>query len=223
MSDFMNTGLIILLLLAGTALGFEIPYIAKKIAFYKYRKKNLVFTSDPRFSAPLIKIGLSVLNGTVWSLSVLFAENYWSAILISFLFTTAVLVAVIDIQIRIIPNELVMVMIALGIVFQTVQFSFMAILTSLLCMAAMVILFTAVAGFIGMDKVGAGDVKLAGAMGLALGYPSIVTALIVMSAVFLVYSVGGLMLRKLTLKSMLPFAPFMMSGMVFALAYMIKG
>ena len=137
------------------------------------------------------------------------------------LFTIAVIIAIIDIRIRIIPNELLLIMLAMGIAYQAVSFGLMAILTSLVCMVVMIIVFTAVAGFVGMDKVGAGDVKLAGAMGLVLGYPNVITAVLIMSAVFLIFTLIGMTLRKLTLKSMLPFAPFMMTGMIFTLAFMM--
>ena len=138
----------------------------------------------------------------------------------AFLFTAALLIAIIDIRIRIVPNELLLVMIVTGTAFQAMKFGYTAILLSLVCMAVMVVFFTLVAGMVGFEKVGAGDVKLAGAMGLALGYPNVLTALVIMSAVFVVFSLIGLVLRKLTLKTMLPFAPFMMIGMIFTLAYM---
>ena len=216
----MNIYLAVIFLLAGMALGLEVPDIAQRIVLYKCRKKNSVTAKDSRYTTALLKLGLFILNGSAWCLSGLLAEHFGAAILISFLFTTAILIAIIDLRIRIVPNELLLVMVAAGIAFQAVQFGHMAILTSILCMIAMIIFFTVVAGIVGFDKVGAGDVKLAGAMGLALGYPNIITALIIMSAVFFIYTFTGLMLKKLTLKSMLPFAPFMMTGMVFAMAYM---
>lgn len=217
----MNMYLSVMLLFVGAALGFQIPDIAQNIALYKCRKKNLVLAQDSRYTDSLLKLILCMLNGSAWILSGLLAEHFWTAILISFLFTTAILIAIIDLRIRIVPNELLLVMALVGVSFQAVQFGFTAILTSILCMLAMIIFFSAVASFTGFDKVGAGDVKLAGVMGLALGYPNIITALVIMSAVFLLYSFVGLLIKKLTLKSILPFAPFMMTGMVIALTYTI--
>lgn len=217
----MDIIFILLLGLAGSVLGFEIPIIANGIASYKCRKKNSELIPNSRYTAPILKLGLCILNGCTWTISGILSENLTATILISVLFSTAVLIAIIDLRIRIVPNELLLVMIFEGIAFQAVQFGFMAILMSTICMIAMIVLFTAVAGFMGFDKVGAGDVKLAGAMGLALGYPYTITALLIMSAVFLIFSMVGLAIRKLSLKSMLPFAPFMMTGMVFTLAYIV--
>ena len=214
----MDVFLIVLLGLAGAALGFGIPDISQSLSLYKCRKKNLTLSPEPRFTSAYLKLGLCLLNGAAWGLSGLLTGHLTVAALISLLFSTAVLIAIIDIRIRIVPNELLLVMLILGIVFQATQFGLTAILVAALCMIGMMVFFTFVAGMVGFDKVGAGDVKLAGAMGLALGYPNIISALIIMCAGFLLFSVIGLLIRKLTLKSMLPFAPFMMTGMAVALA-----
>lgn len=60
-------------------------------------------------------------------------------------------------------------------------------------------------------KGGMGDVKLAFFMGLILGYPGILVALIIahVSTIFLWV---GILLKKLTRKSLIPFAPFLSFG-----------
>ncbi|MFB0920169.1 MAG: A24 family peptidase [Oscillospiraceae bacterium] len=210
-----------ILLLSGAALGYELTDISQRLAQYKYRKKGLPLNDDPRFTALPAKLGLCVLNAAAWFLSGLLTDNFLIAALVSVLLSTALLTALVDIRIRIIPNELLLIMIVLGLAFQAVQFGLAAIMPALLCMAAMMLLFSAVAGFVGFDKVGAGDVKLAGAMGFALGYPVIISGLVIMSAVFVIFTLAGLLTKRLTLKTMVPFAPFMMTGMVFALIYAI--
>ncbi len=217
----MNMILAGIFCVAGAALGFCLLPIAKKIALYKCSKKNMAVPSDLNCAAPLLKLALCILNGAVWLVSFFLIENIVAAALSSILFSLAVLIAIIDLRIRIVPNELLLIMILVGIPFQMINFGVSAALISVLCMAAMIIFFISVAFLVGFDKVGAGDVKLAGAMGLALGYPNIITALVIMSAVFLVYSAGGLIIKKLTMKSMLPFAPFMMCGMIFTLTYIM--
>jgi prepilin signal peptidase PulO-like enzyme (type II secretory pathway) len=114
-------------------------------------------------------------------------------------------------------------MAAAGIAFQISHSGISALVPSFVCMAVMMVLFAVAAVIVGFDKVGAGDVKLAGVMGLALGYPGIVTALMYMSASLLIFSAFGLILRRITVKSMLPFAPFMMLGMSVSLAYILIG
>lgn len=217
----MNSGLMTAFLIIGAGVGLALPEISKSITAFKCKEKNTELIYDSRYTSLLLKVGLCIFNGVAWGLAGLFSESILSAVLVSMLFTIAVIIAIIDIRIRIIPNELLLIMLAMGIAYQAVSFGLMAILTSLVCMVVMIIVFTAVAGFVGMDKVGAGDVKLAGAMGLVLGYPNVITAVLIMSAVFLIFTLIGMTLRKLTLKSMLPFAPFMMTGMIFTLAFMM--
>lgn len=217
----MDVYLLVVLCIAGIFLGYKIPDIAQSITLYKCRKKNMELSPNPLYTSIYLKLGLCVLNGAVWVLSGILTEHLPQAILADLLFTMAVLVTIIDIRIRIVPNELLIVMIIFGIAFQAVQFGLTAILISAVCMIAMMVFFTVVAGIVGFDKVGAGDVKLAGAMGLVLGYPNIISALLIMCAGFAIFSVGGIAIRKLTMKSMLPFAPFMMAGMVIALASII--
>lgn len=217
----MDIVLIVLLGIAGAAFGFVLPNIAQRIAIYKYHKKEMELPDNPHYTATYTKLILCAMNGAVWALSGILSEHFTVAVLISFLFSIAVLITIIDLRIRIVPNELLLVMVVAGLTFQGVQFGLIAVLISVLCMLAMMFFFSVVAGMVGFDKVGAGDVKLAGAMGLALGYPNIVTAMIIMCAVFLLFSAVGLILRKITLKTMLPFAPFMMIGMVFSLANIV--
>lgn len=217
----MDIVLIVMLGIAGTAVGFKLSDFAQTLALYKCRKKEMELPDNQHYYSAYIKLILCVLNGAVWTLSGIFSEHFMVAVLISFLFSTSVLITIIDLRIRIVPNELLLVMVVAGLTFQAVQFGLTAVLISVLCMLGMMVFFSVVAGMVGFDKVGAGDVKLAGAMGLALGYPNIITALIIMCAVFLIFSAVGLILRKLTLKTMLPFAPFMMIGMVFSLAYIV--
>ena len=60
-------------------------------------------------------------------------------------------------------------------------------------------------------KGGMGDVKLAFFMGLILGFPGVLVALIIahVSTIFLWI---GILLKKLTRKSLIPFAPFLSFG-----------
>ena len=69
---------------------------------------------------------------------------------------------------------------------------------------------------------GMGDVKLAGVIGLLAGWVSWATALVsLMLAFFLsaAVSIVLLVLRRATLKSALPFGPFMLGGALLAICY----
>lgn len=205
----------------GATLGLMIPVIAEKIISFKNSQKNYNFSSKPQYKALFFVLSIGIFNTLVWFLAAFKMENFFVAIFLSILFTTSVLIAIIDLQIRIIPNELVMVMLIIGLLFQVQLSGVKSLLSALLSMIVMIFLFAISAGIVGFGKVGAGDIKLSAAMGLALGFPHIITALIVMSIALFVYCIVGISTKRLTMNSMFPLAPFMMSGMIVKLVYMI--
>jgi prepilin signal peptidase PulO-like enzyme (type II secretory pathway) len=204
--------------------GTLIPPAAQKIAEYKCSKNGSILAPDNRYTAPLLILVICAVNTAFWIIvSMTMNRSLIPAILISVLFSASLMIAVIDLRIHIIPNELIMAAAAAGIALQFSYFGISALITAFMSMTAMAILFTAAACIAGFGKVGAGDIKLAGVMGLALGYPGIITALMYMSASLLIFSAFGLILKRITVKSMIPFAPFMMLGMSVSLVYIMIG
>ena len=206
----------ILIGITGLIIGYKVPYISTKIVEYKKGKENIKKNEGILFSR-WFQMLISIFSGIIWMLSGLRQENLLFSLLIGILITIGIIIVFIDIHIRIIPNELVLTIAILGILFQIIYGGWKSLISAFICMIIMMIIFTAVAGFVGFGKVGAGDVKLAGAMGLALGYPLIITAVGNMAIVLLVFISLGMLLKKIYLSTMLPFAPFMISGFIFAL------
>jgi leader peptidase (prepilin peptidase)/N-methyltransferase len=203
--------------IAGAVAGYMIPAAASKISTYKCRQKGLSPEEKPSYIALPLTVAVTVSNAGLWFLSALGTYHILQGISMSLLFSLAILVSLIDLRIRLIPNELVLAMFAAGALYKLTFYGIGALLPSLLMALGMMTLFSAAAGFAGFNKVGAGDIKLAGAMGFSLGFPSVLTALAAMSAALLIYSLGGLASKKLTLKSAFPFAPFMMLGLAASL------
>ena len=203
--------------LTGALSGFIIPYAAQKLSLYKASVAKRANAFDNLFTSVYTKVIVCLLSAAVWALAAAGMENLFLALLISLLFGLSLLTALVDLKINVIPNELVISMLIVGIVFQCSYYGFDSLLTAILCMAIIAGLFNIIAVALGFSKVGAGDVKLSGVMGLVLGYPNIIAALTIMSISLLIYSQIGLLTRKLTLRSMLPFAPFMMFGLIMTL------
>lgn len=204
--------------IAGAVIGFLIPSAAQKIVEFKSAKTGKELTADPRYTSLPLKLLLCLGTAVIWGFAASGRTTIISSLLISILVSLGSLITLIDIRIHIIPNELVLVVLITGIAFQISQFGLSALVPAVISMLALMIGFTAVAGVIGFGKVGAGDVKLAGALGIVLGYPNIITALLFMAVSLMIYCAIGLLSRRLTTKSMLPFAPFMMLGMMTSLA-----
>lgn len=207
---------LIIFAIIGLYTGYIIPKLSLKLIKYKKKTKNIDSKEAQLFDSR-INILIILFNTVAWSFTAYTAESLFAAALISIQISLGIIFAYIDIKIRIIPNELVLVLLTLGIIYQAFNYGLEGILGSIICMVFIMIVFTALATFMGLGKVGAGDVKLAGAIGFALGYPSVVTAMGAMAALLLSYILIGLALRKIRLTTMLPLAPFLVAGYIFAL------
>lgn len=203
----------------GLLCGYKIPEISLTIMEYKKGKDNFNISYDFLFSK-IFKLSCCIINGAAWVFSILYMNNALIAFLVGIQITLGLIIAFIDINIRIIPNELVIAMMILGLIFQTIKYGLIALMSSIICMVVMMTIFISVAGFVGLGKVGAGDVKLVGAMGLALGPHLIIIAVGSMAIVLLMYIVVGMILKKVYLSTMLPLAPFIISGYIVALLSM---
>lgn len=203
----------------GICIGFFIPEVS---LFIIKKKKGMDYTlGNSLFTLICYKTCFGLINGSIWFLAGLFLDNEFNILLLSIQVTLGLIIAFIDIKIRIIPNELVLIMFVVGIIFQTINYGLQGILGSILCMIFIMVVFTAVATFMGLGKVGAGDVKLAGAIGFALGYPLVLTSMIIMAITLLSFILIGLAFRKIKLTTMLPLAPFLAIGYVISLISLI--
>jgi len=203
---------------AGAFMGWMITEIAENFAKYKYLRQSAKLKSCTGLS---LRIALTLLNAVVWAFAALRIGDPFSALFIALLMTVAIIIAVIDLRIRMIPNELVLIVMVLGVLFQLIHFGAGRMIPAAVSMIALMVLLIVVAAIVGFEKVGAGDVKLIAAMGLALGYPDILSALYIMSLALGIYCVIGCATMKLTKASMFPFAPFIMLGMSSSLIFMI--
>lgn len=210
----MTTILLFIYGLTGLLLGYNIPYVSNQFTIYK--KKNIPNKSG-FLNATFFKIALSIFNGSMWYMSALMLDNQFVAFLVGIMITTGLIIAYIDISIRIIPNEILFFMIITGAIFQLTYFGAENLLWAVISMVAMMVVFSSVAAFVGLGKVGAGDVKLAGAMGISLGYPLIIIAVMAMAVILFVFIGIGLLSKKIYMSTMLPFAPFIIAGYIFAL------
>lgn len=211
----MNIIIAIFYGILGFIVGYEIPFASLKIIEFKKRKYD--FRENNLLHSKILLFCLCIFNGIAWAALGYFIENEIIAFLISIQITLGLIIAYIDISIRIIPNELVLTLIISGILFQLINFGPKAMIGSLVSMIVMMFVFISVAVFVGFGKVGAGDVKLAGVMGLALGYPLIITAVGIMSVALILFIFIGMALKKIYLSTMLPMAPFMIVGYIISL------
>jgi prepilin signal peptidase PulO-like enzyme (type II secretory pathway) len=206
--------------LLGSGIGFFIPKASNQIIEFKLSQRNK--QKEPNILDQRKWIALMIIaNGILWGIAGHFATSIFIGILIGCLVTMAIMFTVIDIIIHIIPNEMILVGLALGIIFQISMFGLNHLWIAFVCMTIIILVFTIVGLIFGLNKIGAGDVKLAGLMGLILSYPHILFAVMAMSIALIVYSIVGMTLGKLTHVSMFAFAPFLMTGLIAGLVVVL--
>lgn len=202
----------------GICIGVLLPAVAKRIAAYKLSQRNRQLETH-RQDRWLVKQGAGLFVGLSSGIYAYFSDN---ALLIGFsivLIGIATVFALIDWRIRIIPNEMVIITLVLGTLYQFAGYGLKSLGLALICMMGMLTLFVILGLIVGLQKIGAGDVKLVAVMGLILGYPNIVAGILAMSIALLIYLLVGMVAGKLTHVSMFPYAPFITLGIVSGLLY----
>lgn len=135
----------------------------------------------------------------------------------------AAVISMIDFRARIIPNELVMILSAIGFIYSLVTKGLQGLGVALIAPVVLFILFMII--MVGFQKLtgkqfvmGAGDLKLMMAASLVVGnLAGFQIFLLGMAGFMMAYILIGLGLKKITLYSLYPMAAFIMLGMLLGL------
>lgn len=123
--------------------------------------------------------------------------------------STLILIAAIDARLSIIPDGAALFLAVLGFVSMIAKSVYVPHLLSAL---GGFLFFGALVLFSRGRAMGAGDVKLAGAIGLFLGWPPTLFAFMVAFVVGAVWGIFLILMKKKTLKDAVPFGPFLVIG-----------
>lgn len=141
----------------------------------------------------------------------------------AYLAVAGVVLTVIDVALKRLPDPLTLPsyavgLLALGLAAPFTERGGVRLLHALVGMAALFLLY-AVQWLVVPSQIGLGDVKLAGVLGLYLGWLGLPAWLFGTCAGFVLaalYAAGLLAARRATLKSQIPFGPFMLAGVLAA-------
>ena len=205
--------------IAGITAGLLTQPAAKALAakLLKARGKELNMSKTEKY----LLLGAAAVCGafTGWTCGFTAESLYLLALLV-----ISQTVAVCDIQERIIPNETVLAILALTLFFGipsalgAIGFPDFNLWHSLIGLGACFLIFTLPALF--KKNVGAGDVKLAAAMGFALGIGNSLFAIVVMGLMIIAVMFMQRQMPALEyLKRMVPMGPFLAAAMMAVLIY----
>ena len=141
--------------------------------------------------------------------------SYW-LLTISFL----IIIFVYDLKYYIIPDKIIYPAIALAIIHNIYQFTInnqQLAISNILAAISASAFFLAIVLISRGKWMGWGDPKLAFFMGLLLGFPNILVALFLAFLIGAIIGIGLIIFRKKTLKSEVPFGPFLVTGTLIAL------
>lgn len=166
---------------------------------------------------PLVELATGLLFFLVYSVHGGSAPDgqflIYNLIIASFL----IIIFVYDLRHYIIPDKVIFPAIGAALIYHLLKFDFLGKSNFLISAAAAAGFFLAIVLISRGKGMGIGDIKLAFLMGLFLGWPNIAVALF--SAVFLgaIMGMGLIIAGKKTLKSEVPFGPFLVFGTFLAL------
>ncbi len=195
-------------ILITTAAGAALAALVQLICSFLLKRRSLPWQMEKKHRVILYAV-MAVFGGVIgWRAGLSFRTLY-----LLLLLTVAASAFITDAMHRVIPNELVLAIIVLAAVFGFTGTIPFGIVSSLIGLAACFVIFF-VPGLFG-KSIGAGDVKLAAAMGFALGLTGSLYAIVGMGALILAYV---LLTRTMPimdeLKKTIPMGPFLSLALV---------
>lgn len=142
-----------------------------------------------------------------------YSQNNYQIIKFCLFFVILMICSIKDIKEKEIPNKVIITGILLGLAVCTISFDTEILLDSVItCVITGFILYLvsmATKGGLGM-----GDMKLMAVCGLFLGFSQTTSVLLISLLLTGVIGIGYILLKKASLKSTIPFAPFITAGFV---------
>lgn len=211
----------IIISIIGLIIGFSMPVVATLVNKYKLNKYDREYDEDHEYKGYTSFVTAVLLFFLFYIAASIYEVP--AILIVLVLLTLAVIGTLVDMKIRLIPNELVLIILILGITLRILTEGFAALKGSLIALLLVVVIFGITAGITYMIRgsagVGAGDFKLMSVIAITLGMPGVVYFLIGMSIALVFYVIYGTITKKLTLGSAFPMCGPIMVGFVYALFY----
>lgn len=139
----------------------------------------------------------------------------WESLFVIILFSILVIISFIDIDLQIIPDRFIVILFALAAIHAIYQCLFFSVrwyswIIGFFAASA----FLLILGLIIPDSIGGGDIKLMAAAGLFIGPKLILLALFISALYALIPALFLMIQKKGSLKTALPFGPFLSLGII---------
>jgi leader peptidase (prepilin peptidase)/N-methyltransferase len=178
---------------------------------YCRKKISLQYPLVEFFTGILFLATFYYLRNQLFSLQGIFTLFYYWTV-----FSSLIVIFVYDLKNYLIEEKIVYFSILICLIFNLL-FSISEIKNKILSLLFVALFFLLIV-LISKEKwMGMGDAKLGALMGIFLGWPKIIPALFFSFFVGAIFGIFLIILKKKSLKSEIPFGPFLVSGTIFSL------
>ncbi|MCI5997602.1 MAG: prepilin peptidase [Peptoniphilaceae bacterium] len=211
----------IISLIVGIVFSFTVPVVADLLVKYKKSKRLNGQYVDNKPTIIFSKI-FPIIIGFIVSYLSLSNFPVWKVVFLLVFAFIACIGTLVDNRIRIISNEMILFMLFLGIIYRFfdggLSFLINSTVSAVGMFAFLLISFFVIGKFMSsIVPAGAGDLKLMMILAFLVGYPNLIISVFVTMVTMLIYIIIGLIMKKITFKSYIPMAGFIMIGIIVGL------
>lgn len=211
--------------IAGAMIGCVSPVIAESLISCKCRRRGKPEPQNPfpKWVKPVCGVLMAVLTAVTMTAGGVFlggTYRYQAYFVVAFM-TIAMLISLIDCAIHLIPNEMVLLLLGLGLVYRLVFDGLPGLLNGLIALGASILIFGGSSAIFYLIKkrigLGAGDLKYAFALSVAIGTSGLIPFLCGIAAAILLYILIVVVRRMLVMGNYFPMAAHLSVGFLAAL------
>ena len=187
------------------------------LSFFILKRKCRYCQKLISWQYPLVELGTAILFLAIFYYFI--SLGFFYTFFLFFVACLLILIFVYDLKHYIIPDSLIFSVISIAFFYNIYSFfaNNQSFLNPFLAGLGAAIFFLLIVLISGGKWMGVGDVKLAFFIGLFLGYPNILIALFLAFFIGAIIGIGLIILKRKTLKSEVPFGPFLIIGTFLAL------
>ena len=181
------------------------------LSFFMLRGRCRYCKEKISWQYPMVEISTAAIFLLIFN----FQFSIFNFILACFL----IVIFVYDLKHYVIPDKVIYPAIGVALVYDFLRSDFLGKSDLLISALGAAAFFLAIVLISRGKWMGVGDIKLAFLMGLILGYPNILVALFLAFLIGAIIGVGLMVFGKKTMKSEVPFGPFLVGGTLIALFF----
>ena len=158
---------------------------------------------------------IELLNGAAYLGIYLYLGLSWQTLIACFLFSALLVVFMIDLRYKIIPNGLVLFILLLGVIQTFLTRDYLSHIIGFFIVSGILILLSLMV----KNGMGMGDIKLMAAAGLLLGWDQILLALMIGAILGSVIGISLIVIKVIKPREAIPFGPFLATGIMTAMLF----